>query len=132
MKKQELITIINELNLPKSEYYILSSGSLLLYGLRDEANDIDLCVSYELFEKLKEKYNLTETDKNECDFYHISKLIEVIPNDKEDFKFDIKDGYQVEKLESILKYKQKRNSQKDQKDIEKIKKYLKQRNDLCI
>lgn len=37
MNKEELLNLLNSLELPKTEYYILSSGSLLLYGLRELA-----------------------------------------------------------------------------------------------
>ncbi len=36
MNKEELIKLIESLNLPKDEYYILSSGVLVLYGLREK------------------------------------------------------------------------------------------------
>ena len=88
MNKEELLNLLDTLELPKTEYYILSSGSMLLYGLREIAGDLDLCVSNELFEKLKEKYKLKESDKNECGFYHISKEIEIVPNSKENFKME--------------------------------------------
>lgn len=39
---------------------------------------------------------------------------------------EYKDGYPVEKLEKILAFKEKRNAPKDQKDIENIKRYLKE------
>lgn len=126
MNKEELLKLLESLKLPKTEYYILSSGSMLLYGLREIARDLDLCVSNELFEQLKEKYNLKESDKNEYGFYHISKDIEIVPNKKKDFKMEYKDGYPVEKLETILAFKEKRNAPKDQKDIENIKRYLKE------
>ena len=125
MNKEELLELLNSLNLPKTEYYILSSGSMLFYGLRDVARDLDSCVSNELFEQLKEKYNLNESDKNDYGFYHISEKIEIVPNSKENFKMDYKDGYPVESLSNILAFKEKRNAAKDQKDIENIKKYLK-------
>ncbi len=32
MNKNELLKLVDSLNMPKTEYYILSSGSLLLYG----------------------------------------------------------------------------------------------------
>ena len=64
MNKEELLSLLDTLNLPKTEYYILSSGSMLLYGLRERANDLDLCVSNELFEQLKEKYNLKDWRRN--------------------------------------------------------------------
>lgn len=124
MNKKELLKLLDSLDLPKTEYYILSSGSMLLYGLRDIANDLDLCVSNELFEILKEKYNLNENNKNDSGFYKISKDIEIIPNDKKNFKMDYIDEYPVENLKTILKFKEKRNLPKDKKDIENIKKYL--------
>lgn len=124
MNKRELLKLLDSLNLPKTEYYILSSGSMLLYGLRDIANDLDLCVSNELFEILKEKYNLNENNKNDSGFYKISKDIEIVPNDKKNFKMDYIDEYPVEKLKTILEFKEKRNLPKDKKDIENIKKYL--------
>ncbi len=56
MNKEELLNLLrNSLELPKTEYYILSSGSMLLYGLREIVGDLDLCVSNELFEPLKKK-----------------------------------------------------------------------------
>ena len=124
MNKKELLKLLDSLNLPKTEYYILSSGSMLLYGLRDIANDLDLCVSNELFEILKEKYNLNENNKNDSGFYKISKDIEIILNDKKNFKMDYIDEYPVENLKTILEFKEKRNLPKDKKDIENIKKYL--------
>ncbi len=85
---------------------------------------MDLCVSEELFDTLKEKYNLTADVKNECGFYRISDVIEVVPNKKEDFNYDEIDGYWVENLEQILAFKKKRNAPKDIPHIEKIEEYL--------
>ena len=126
MNKKELINILNELNYPKDEYYLLSSGCLMLYGMREKINDIDLCISEELFDTLKKKHNLTEDKKNECGFYKVNDYLEVVVNKKEDFKCDIKDGIPVEKLTSILEYKLSRNLEKDQEDIKNIKNYLKE------
>jgi hypothetical protein len=123
MNKEELLNLLDSLEIPKTEYYILSSGAMLLYGLREIAGDLDLCVSNELFEQLKERYNLKESDKSQYGFYHISKDIEIIPKSKENFKMKYKDGYPVEDLRTILAFKERRNKPKDQKDIENIKRY---------
>ena len=72
MDKSYFIQRLNSLELPVGEYYILSSGSMLLYGLREIAGDLDLCVSNELFEQLKKKYNLKECDKNEVTIIFLS------------------------------------------------------------
>ena len=105
MNKQELIDLIEKLELPKDEYYILSSGSLALYNLREEVGDLDLCISKELFEDLKKKFGITEADKNKCGFYKVNDLVECVVDDKKDFTRDFREGYPVEKLESVLNFK---------------------------
>lgn len=126
MNKKQLIATLKELNFPIGDYYLLSSGCLMLYGMRDKISDIDLCISEELFNCIKDKYNLTEDKKNECNFYKVNDYLEIVVNKKEDLKFDIKDGIPVEKLTTILDYKLKRNMDKDQDDIKNIQKYLKE------
>lgn len=74
MNKEELLSLVESLSMPKDEYYILGGGSLVMFGIKDKTADLDLCVSEELFARLKEEYNLNEEDKNECGFYHISDI----------------------------------------------------------
>lgn len=124
MNKEELLNLVESLNMPRDEYYILGGGSLVMFGIKDKTADLDLCVSEELFARLKEEYNLDEKDKNECGFYHISDIIEIIPNPKDEFTCEEIEGYQVEELKRILEFKKKRNAPKDQPYIEKITKYL--------
>ena len=124
MNKEELLKLVESLNIPKDEYYILGGGSLVMFGIKETTSDLDLCVSNELFAKLKEKYNLDEKDKNECGFYQISDIIEIIPNPKEEFTAQEIDGYKVEELKRILEFKKKRNDPKDKLYIEKITQYL--------
>lgn len=89
------------------------------------ANDLDLCVKPELFEKLRVKYDLKKEDKNECDFYHINDLVEVVVSGKYPFEFDIVEGYQVQKLEQILNSKINSDKAKDKIDVQNILNYLK-------
>ena len=124
MNKVELLNLLNELNLPKDEYYVLSGASLVLRGIREEAGDLDLCISEELFKEIKGKYELTEDKKNTCGFYRINDNLEVVVNKKELFKMEIGEEYNLEDLNTILDFKVKRNAPKDQKDIENIRKYL--------
>lgn len=126
MNKEEVIKLLEKLNFPKEEFYILSSGCLLFYGLREKAGDLDLCISEKLFEKIKEKYKLKEEKKNSCGFYKLQDKVEVVVDNPEEFQgsFTTKDGYQLQKLEIILRDKIKRNLPKDQNDIKNIIKYL--------
>lgn len=124
MNKEELLKLVESLDMPKDEYYILGGGSLVMFGIKDTTADLDLCVSEELFARLKEEYKIEEKDKNECGFYRISDLIEVVSNPKEKFTMEKIEGYNVEELNRILDFKKKRNAPKDQPYIEKITKYL--------
>ena len=123
MKKIELLNLLKELNFPKDEYYVLSGASLVLRGIREEANNLDLCISEELFKQIKDKYDLTDEKKNGCGFYKINDNLEIVVNKKEDFKMEIGEKYNLEDLQTILDFKIKRNKTKDKKDIENIKKF---------
>ena len=128
MKKIELLNLLKELNFPKDEYYVLSGASLVLRGIREEANDLDLCISEELFNQIKDKFNLIQEKKNECGFYKINDNLEIVVDKKDDFKMEIGEKYNLEDLQTILDFKIKRNKPKDQKDIENIKKHLEKNN----
>ncbi len=125
MKKDDFLNLLEYLNFPKDEYYVLSGASLVLRGIKEEANDLDLCISEELFNKIKSKYNLTSEKKNECGFYRINDNLEIVVNKKNQFKMEKCEKYNLEDLNTILEFKTKRNKPKDIKDIEIIKKYLK-------
>ena len=130
MNKEELIVLLKSLNLPIGEYYILSGACLTLYGIRDKANDLDLCVSKELFDNiLKKKYNLKEEDKNAYGFYKILDNVEIVVNDKDDsnykFEYDMVSGYPVQKLDVMLRDKKKRNLERDKNDIKMIEELIK-------
>ena len=130
MKKIELLNLLKELNFPKDEYYVLSGASLVLRGIKEEANDLDLCISAKLFNQIKDKFNLTDARKNECGFYKINDNLEIVVDKKEDFKMEIGEKYNLEDLQTILDFKLKRNKPKDKDDIENIKKYLHIKNTL--
>ena len=125
MNKEEVFNLLKELNFPKDEFYILSGASLVIRGIREKCSDLDLCISEELFSRIKNKYNLTENKKNECGFYHIDDTLEVVVDKKEKFNMEKCNPYNLENLNTILEYKTKRNLPKDQADIENINKYLK-------
>ena len=124
MNKNDVLKILKELDFPTDEFYLLSGGSLVLRGIRDVCSDVDLCISTELFEKIKDEYHLTDDKKNKCGFYKLSDNIEVVVNDKDDFKMNPSSPYNLEDLETILEFKKRVNRPKDQIDIQRIEAYL--------
>ena len=119
MNKQEFIAKLEEFGFPKSEYMILSGGSLLLRGLREETADFDLCVS----KKLAEKLDLEHCPKDDKGYYAPFENVQMTANLGER-PFDIVDGFQCETLESVLALKRMLDRPKDQRDIAVIEAYL--------
>ncbi len=128
MNRDELLKMIKSLNLPIGEYSVLSSGSLVIRGIYDKANDLDLHVTEKCFEYIKENYSVHFNDeKHEFNnpLYAFDDFdIDFFVMPLEDMHFDYVDGIPVQDIQEILDYKIKRNLPKDQEPINKIKLYL--------
>ena len=132
MNKIELTSLVDKLNLPKGEYSIGSTGSLVIRDIYDTAHDLDLQVTSECFEYIKNsdiKYHfkdinheyshpLYNMDDYDVDFF-------VMP--REEILFDYVDGYPCQDVNVILDFKRKRNAEKDQEPIRRIEEYLRNR-----
>ena len=119
MNKEQYIEALEKLNLPKSEFIILSGGSLLMRGLRKTSADLDLCAT----KKLAEQINLYDAPKDDKGFFTPFDNCQMM-DDFDKFEYDVVDGYNCESLESILAFKKSKMRPKDIKDIEVIEKYL--------
>ena len=120
MNKLAYLTSLRRLNLPKTDFVILSGGSLLLRGLRETSADLNLRVS----KKLAKQINLYDAPKDSNGFFVPFDNCQMM-DDFEKFDFDIVEGYQCETLESILTFKKRKHRPKDLKDIKTIEQYLK-------
>lgn len=124
MDKKEVVKQLRKLQLPKEEYYVLSGASLVLRGIRKRCSDIDLCISEELFNKIKDQFEMTPSKLNECGFYHLSNILEIVVDKKSRFNMEEGEEFNYEDINTILAFKKSRNLPKDQKDITNIEKYL--------
>jgi len=118
MTKSELIDLLNTLKIEKEEFWILSSGALVLREIYENAGDLDIAVTFKGLEQLKKNYNLKEKDNG---WYTVNEKVEcVCVGKKENLK------YKPEKLEcgysaqNILEYFEYLNSSIREKDIERI------------
>ena len=123
MNKEEILKMIDSLNLDINDYYVLSGGSLLIQGLRETTNDLDLVVNERALEKLKQSYNLIKKYENG---YIINHNIDVFLETNEDILNNrvIIDDYSCQSLESVYKFKKKLNREKDQDDLKKLESIL--------
>ena len=58
MNKKQLLELLNTLKISKNEFWVLSSGALVLRDIYDKANDLDIAVTDEGLRELKNNYNL--------------------------------------------------------------------------
>ena len=118
MNKDELIDLISTLKIDKEEFWVLSSGALVLRGIYESAGDLDIAVTFKGLKQLKKSYNLKEKDNG---WYIINDKVEcVCDGEIETLK------YKPEKLscgyfaQNILEYLEYLNSSAREKDIERI------------
>lgn len=117
MKATELKKRLGEF--PKYQFIVLAGGSMVLHGLREETQDVDICVT----EKLAEELGLTGKQPNEKGYYELPDGLDVMVGFKK-INCELVGEYLCQTLEDILKFKKARNLPKDQQDIERIEESL--------
>lgn len=110
MNKSELIGLLNTLKIDKEEFWVLSSGALVLREIYETAGDLDIAVIFKGLEQLKENYSLKEKGNG---WYIVNDKVEcVCDGNIESLK------YKPEKLD--CGYFEYLNSSIREKDIERI------------
>ncbi|MBO4245534.1 MAG: hypothetical protein J5892_02185 [Bacilli bacterium] len=125
MNKQEFLSELDKLNLDKNQYCIIASGSMLMYGLCEKCNDIDIKTSKDYFDLLMDKYHMKQSTRYDY-VYELCDFIDVNCKNFNPNMIEFIDGYPVEKLEVNLKWMKENNRPKDQEKIIKIENYLKE------
>ena len=129
MNKKEYINKLDKLDLDKERYCIISGGVMLLYGLKENTEDIDIKVKPDYFEELKEKFKFKQSPKYPY-LYELDESTEVAVLDYGDEDIRIVAGYPVESLELQLKWMLENNRPKDKEKITIIENFLKENNDI--
>jgi len=127
---------LKELNFPLGEYVLVGSGPLAARGIR-EASDLDIAVTDKLWRQLfdsgdyktEERYGrLFLTEKNSEDVDIIKQLDwEDYPTTVEEAikSADIIQGFPFLNISETIKFKTALGREKDFRDIEMLKDYLK-------
>lgn len=123
MNKIEYLKKLDSLKLDKDRYCIISVGVMLLYGLRETTQDIDIKVKPDYFEELKTRFKFKKSPKLSY-LYELDAETEVAVLDYNESDINIVEGYPVESLELQLKWMIEHNRDKDKEIIKIIKEYL--------
>ena len=119
MNKETIIKKINMLDLDKNDFYVLGSASLVLRGIIETANDIDLAITNETYLKNKDKL-IYLGDNHNSKWYKINEEIECCVEELSDEKVDSCEPFNLIDLEYYYKnYIKDSNREKD-----KLKKVL--------
>ncbi len=124
MKKDELIQLIETLKLDRSEFWILSSGALVIRGIYPDAGDLDIAVTDKGLQQLKNNYNLK---KKANDWYIVNDKIECVVDTKEPWKIEKIGEYNLQSMDSYYKFLKESNREKDKARIPLIENYMKNR-----
>ena len=125
MNKEELIELINTLKISKEEFWVLSSGALVLRGIYPDAGDLDIAVTDKGMEELAQNYKLIPKDGV---FYKVTENIEcVCDGKKEDLKWKPEKigEFYVQNIYQYLEYLKNSTRQKDKERIPIVEEYIK-------
>ncbi len=127
MNKEELVELIKTLKISKEEFWVLSSGALVLRGIYPDAGDLDIAVTNKGMEELKKNYNLIPKDYGLGKFYKVTENIEcVCDGNKEELEFQPEKvgEYYVQNIYQYLDFLQNSTREKDKKRISLVKEYI--------
>lgn len=128
MNKEELVELIESLKLNKNEYWILSSGALVIRGIYPDAGDLDIAVTEKGLQELKNNYNLQEKRKG-C--YIVQDRIECVVDTKEARKMEKYEGFNLQSIEMYYEFLKNSSREKDKSRIPLIEDYMKNRKTKC-
>lgn len=123
MNKKEYLKKLDELNFNKNYYSIISGGTMLMHGLKEKTNDIDIQMLPEYFDRIKDSFDIKKSNKYDY-LYELGDDVEIAVRNYSKDDIELVDGYPTLKLEKELEWKIEHNREKDKDAIVIIKNYL--------
>ncbi|MBR0462518.1 MAG: hypothetical protein IJJ00_07395 [Erysipelotrichaceae bacterium] len=124
MKKEEILKRLDEFPYDREGYWLITGAAMVLYGMKEETHDIDLGCSRELADLLEKDghlYKITDEGKR---WFRFDDDIEILEGWLKDSTRYL-EGYQVITVKGLLEMKEELGREKDLRDIELIKDYMK-------
>lgn len=124
MNKEELMELIRSLKIDNEEFWILSSGALVIRGIYPNAGDLDIAVTEKGLQQLRENYNLIEKANG---WYIVNDKVECILDTKEPWKIEKFGKYNLQSIEKYYEFLKESNREKDKARIPLVEEYMKRR-----
>ena len=128
MTKKDIIETLNNYNLDKDKFIIISGSALVLQNFSNQTHDIDIWVSKDYYEHLLSNFNCKFDRINE--FGNKAFMIDDVINFSFDFcpkNYVYINGYKVASLRDCYNVKKLLNRDKDKELLLKLEKELNKR-----
>lgn len=125
MKKSDIINLIEGLDIDYEEFWILSTSALVIRGVFEDAQDLDIAITEKGLKDLKKKHNLVLKENG---WYKVNERIECVLDTKEAWKIEKFGKYNLESLEKYFEYLDRTKRDKDKIKYEIVKDLLNKRN----
>ena len=124
MNKKELLELIETLEIDKNEFWVLSSGALVIREIFPDAGDLDIAVTEEGLNQLKSKYDLKQKENG---WYIVNDKVECKLDTKEEWKIEKYDGVLLQNIDCYYQWLLKSEREKDKARIPLVEAYIKTR-----
>lgn len=119
LDKKKIVARLHELHLDPAQYWILTGGAMVMYGLRAETSDIDLGCTAALADFLQEKGFPVERMPDGTRKIVLAEDVEVFENWLEDCVVRV-DHLPVISVRGLIAMKKTLGREKDLRDIQLI------------
>lgn len=123
MTKEDLLRRLEELGFDRKEYWVVSGGAMVLYGLREKNHDLDLGCTATLADRLENRgYPITRFPDGTRKIT-FAEDVELFENWIYDTVTEV-EGVPVISLEGLIAMKKTLGREKDQRDLMLIENFL--------
>ena len=123
MRKTEIIQRLEELNFDPNQYWVITGGAMVLYGIREETGDVALGCTSDLADTLEAQGYPVSVQQDGTRKLTIGEDVEIFENWLYD-SVQLVEGFPVISLEGLVEMKQHLGREKDFRDIRLIERYL--------
>ena len=126
MDKQALLKHLSQFPYDRSEYWVAAGAAMVLHGIKEQTADIDLGCSTRMADRLEaDGYLYRRTDDGKR-WFKYENTIEIFEGWLCDTVGTL-EGFPIISIKGLIEMKQELGREKDLKDIEMIKAYMKQK-----
>lgn len=123
MRKEDVIRRLETLPFDKREYWVITGGAMVLYGIRKETHDIDLGCTTKLADELEQKgfpVSVLHDGSRKILYGQDIEIFEAWLYDK----VQTLDGIPVISVQGLVEMKTQLGREKDLRDIQLIEAFL--------